>query len=49
MGDDAALGPTVVLATHCLEEADAYSGRIVLISRGQIAADGTAAEVKGLA
>jgi ABC-2 type transport system ATP-binding protein len=47
--DDAALGRTIVFATHYLEEADAYAGRIVLISKGRIVADGTAAEVKGLA
>ncbi len=46
---DAALGRTIVFATHYLEEADAYADRIVLISKGQIVADGTAAEVKGLA
>jgi ABC-2 type transport system ATP-binding protein len=49
IGDDAALGRTIVFATHYLEEADAYAGRIVLISKGQIVADGTAAEAKGLA
>jgi ABC-2 type transport system ATP-binding protein len=49
IGDDAAMGRTIVFATHYLEEADAYAGRIVLISKGQIVADGTAAEVKGLA
>jgi ABC-2 type transport system ATP-binding protein len=47
--DDAAQGRTIVFATHYLEEADAYADRIVLISKGQIVADGTAAEVKGLA
>ena len=47
--DDAALGRTVVFATHYLEEADAYADRIVLISKGRIVADGTAAEVKALA
>ena len=47
--DDAALGRTIVFATHYLEEADAYADRIVLISKGQIVADGTAAGVKGLA
>ena len=47
--DDAALGRTIVFATHYLEEADAYADRIVLISRGRIVADGTAAEVKALA
>jgi ABC-2 type transport system ATP-binding protein len=49
IGDDAALGRTIVFATHYLEEADAYARRIVLISKGRIVADGTAAEVKGLA
>ncbi len=43
------LGRTIIFATHYLEEADAYAGRIVLISKGQIVADGTAAEVMGLA
>ena len=47
--DDAALGRTIVFATHYLEEADAYADRIVLISKGTIVADGTAAEVKALA
>ena len=47
--EDAASGRTIVFATHYLEEADAYADRIVLISKGQIVADGTAAEVKGLA
>ncbi len=47
--DDAALGRTIVFATHYLEEADAYADRIVLISKGLIVADGTAAEVKALA
>jgi ABC-2 type transport system ATP-binding protein len=47
--EDAARGRTVIFATHYLEEADAYADRIVLISKGQIVADGTAAEVKGLA
>jgi len=47
--DDAALGRTIVFATHYLEEADAYADRVVLISKGRIVADGTAAEVKGLA
>jgi ABC-2 type transport system ATP-binding protein len=47
--DDADLGRTIVFATHYLEEADAYADRIVLISKGQIVADGTASEVKALA
>lgn len=46
---DAADGRTVVFATHYLEEADAYADRIVLMRKGVIVADGTAAEVKSLA
>lgn len=46
---DAAKGRTIVFATHYLEEADAYADRIVLIARGQIVADGSAAQVKSLA
>lgn len=47
--EDAALGRTVLFATHYLEEADAYADRIVLIRRGEIVADGTAAQIKALA
>jgi ABC-2 type transport system ATP-binding protein len=46
---DAAGGRTVLFATHYLEEADAYADRIILVSRGQVVADGTASEVKALA
>jgi ABC-2 type transport system ATP-binding protein len=46
--EDAEEGRTVVFATHYLEEADAYADRIVLVSHGQIVADGTAAQVKAL-
>jgi ABC-2 type transport system ATP-binding protein len=46
---DAQGGRTVIFATHYLEEADAYADRIVLVRRGRIVADGTAAEVKALA
>ncbi len=42
----AARGKTVVFATHYLEEADAYADRIVLMSRGEIVADGPATEIK---
>ncbi|WP_230209142.1 ABC transporter ATP-binding protein [Nostocoides sp. HKS02] len=45
---DAERGRTVVFATHYLEEADAYADRIVLVSQGQVVADGTAAQVKAL-
>ena len=46
--EDAAKGRTVLFATHYLEEADAYADRVVLIRKGEIVADGTAAEVKSL-
>jgi ABC-2 type transport system ATP-binding protein len=46
--EDAARGRTVVFATHYLEEADAYADRVVLVSHGQVVADGTAAQVKAL-
>jgi ABC-2 type transport system ATP-binding protein len=46
---DAERGRTIVFATHYLDEADAYADRVVLISKGEIVADGTAAQVKGLA
>jgi len=46
--EDAAKGRTVLFATHYLEEADAYADRIVLIRKGEIVADGTAAEIKSL-
>jgi len=47
--EDARGGRTVIFATHYLEEADAYADRVVFVRRGQIVADGTAAEVKALA
>ena len=47
--EDTERGRTVLFATHYLEEADAYADRIVLLSRGRIVADGTAAQVKALA
>ncbi|HVB41672.1 MAG TPA: ABC transporter ATP-binding protein [Streptosporangiaceae bacterium] len=45
---DAASGRTVLFATHYLEEADAYADRIILLRRGQVVADGTAAQIKAL-
>ena len=41
-----ARGKTVIFATHYLEEADAYADRIVLMARGEMVADGTAAELR---
>jgi ABC-2 type transport system ATP-binding protein len=39
-------GRTVIFATHYLEEADAFADRVVLMARGRIVADGSAASVK---
>ncbi|NJC72063.1 ABC transporter ATP-binding protein [Planosporangium thailandense] len=47
--EDARSGRTVIFATHYLEEADAYADRVVFVRRGEVVADGTAAEVKALA
>lgn len=47
--EDTRRGRTVIFATHYLEEADAYADRVVVISRGQVIADGTAAQVKASA
>jgi ABC-2 type transport system ATP-binding protein len=47
--EDAGTGRTVIFATHYLEEADAYADRVVFVRRGQVVADGTAAEVKAMA
>ena len=43
-----AAGKTVLLTTHYLEEADQLADRIVVLKRGQIAADGSPAEIKRL-
>ncbi len=42
----ASRGNTVLYSTHYLEEADDNSDRIVVIDRGRIVADGSAAELK---
>ncbi|HXO20599.1 MAG TPA: ABC transporter ATP-binding protein [Thermoanaerobaculia bacterium] len=39
-------GRTVLLTTHHLEEADALAGRIVLLDRGRLLAEGSPAEIK---
>ncbi|MGI9006580.1 MAG: ABC transporter ATP-binding protein [Streptosporangiaceae bacterium] len=46
--EDAENGRTVLFATHYLEEADAYAGRIILLRQGSVVADGTAAQIKAL-
>jgi ABC-2 type transport system ATP-binding protein len=42
-----ALGKTVILTTHNLEEADALARRIIVINEGRIVADGTPDDIKG--
>jgi ABC-2 type transport system ATP-binding protein len=39
-------GHTIVFATHHLGEADAVADRVVVVSGGQVIADGTGAEIK---
>jgi ABC-2 type transport system ATP-binding protein len=46
---DAALGRTVLFATHYLEEADQYADRIVLLSGGRVVADGSGPQLRALA
>lgn len=41
-----ALGKTVVLTTHDLEEADALADRVVVINKGSMIAEGTPEEIK---
>ena len=40
-------GRTILFATHYLEEADQVADRIVVLDRGRIVADGTAAQLEG--
>ncbi|MDG3011869.1 ABC transporter ATP-binding protein [Rhodococcus sp. D2-41] len=49
MRQDSMRGRTVLFATHYLDEADAYADRIVLVRKGRVVADGSAAEIKNLA
>ncbi len=48
MHEVADTGRTVLFATHYLDEADLMADRIVVLRDGQIVADGTAAQIKGL-
>ncbi|MEU1626193.1 ABC transporter ATP-binding protein [Streptomyces sp. NPDC020096] len=49
MREQAAQGRTVLFATHYLEEADAIADRVIVLHRGRILADGSAAEIKAKA
>jgi ABC-2 type transport system ATP-binding protein len=42
-------GRTVLFATHYLEEADSIADRVLVLNRGRLIADGTAAEIKARA
>ncbi|KUF16337.1 sulfate ABC transporter ATP-binding protein [Streptomyces silvensis] len=49
MRDQADRGRAVLFATHYLEEADAVADRVLVLHRGRLLADGTAAEIKARA
>ncbi|MGW6705517.1 ABC transporter ATP-binding protein [Streptomyces sp. NPDC054956] len=49
MREQAAQGRTVLFATHYLEEADAIADRVLVLQKGRLLADGTAAEIKAKA
>ena len=49
MREQARQGRTVLFATHYLEEADAIADRVLVLHRGRLLADGTAAEIKAKA
>jgi ABC-2 type transport system ATP-binding protein len=40
-------GRTLIFATHYLEEADANADRVVMMSQGEVVADGSTTEIKG--
>jgi ABC-2 type transport system ATP-binding protein len=46
--DFAALGKTVIFATHYLEEADLYADRAILVAAGNVIADGPPTEIKAM-
>jgi ABC-2 type transport system ATP-binding protein len=48
MREETAQGRTVLFATHYLDEADAYADRVVLMRKGSVVADGTAAQIKAV-
>jgi len=46
MGGEGDAGRTVIFATHYIEEADSFARRVVLVSGGQLVADGPINEVR---
>lgn len=46
INNQVALGKTIILTTHNLEEADTLANRIIVINQGKIIADGTPADIK---
>ncbi|MEU6081532.1 ABC transporter ATP-binding protein [Streptomyces sp. NPDC047108] len=49
MREEAQAGRTVLFATHYLEEADEIADRVIVLHRGRVLADGTAAAIKAKA
>ncbi|WP_326807585.1 ABC transporter ATP-binding protein [Streptomyces sp. NBC_01186] len=49
MRAQAAQGRTVLFATHYLEEADEVADRVLVMHRGRLLADGSAADIKAMA
>ncbi|WP_424638984.1 ATP-binding cassette domain-containing protein [Embleya sp. AB8] len=49
MTAEARRGKTILFATHYLEEADQAADRVVVINKGRLLAEGTAAEIKARA
>ncbi|WP_326591808.1 ABC transporter ATP-binding protein [Streptomyces brevispora] len=49
MREQADQGRTILFATHYLEEADAIADRVLVLHKGRMLADGTAAEIKARA
>ncbi|MFJ3927962.1 ABC transporter ATP-binding protein [Streptomyces sp. NPDC090022] len=47
--EQAGQGRTILFATHYLEEADAIADRVLVLHKGRLIADGTAAEIKASA
>ncbi|WP_058046086.1 ABC transporter ATP-binding protein [Streptomyces roseifaciens] len=49
MRQQAQAGRAILFATHYLEEADAIADRVIVLHRGRVLADGSAAEIKAKA